>query len=361
MRWEAEIISFSFGLKLEISREFLGGGEVHMIDRKNRMAALVVALVLTFGGCSLFKSSSAPNDEAITASIQAKLYQDPVLKTRDVHVVSQQGVVVLSGSVGSDQEKSAIEQFAHSADGVKQIIDELTVNAGSEQAAAEAPAQPQPKATRHRSRARAESETPSEPQPQTPAPVEHAPPAQASDAPPPPPEPVDVTIPAGTVITVRTVDPVDSSTNKTGDEFAATVDSQIEENGQIIVPRYAKARLQLVAARSAGHIKGQSEVELQLVSLSVNGKSYPVSTGVYQQEGSSRGKQTAKRVGIGAVAGGIIGAIAGGGKGAAIGAGIGAGAGTGVQMATKGQTVKIPPETKIDFTLSSPLNVTVNP
>lgn len=333
-----------------------------MIHPKNRMAALVVAFVLTFGGCSMFKSSSPPNDEAIAASVQAKLYQDPVLKTRDVHVVSQQGVVVLSGSVGSDQEKSAVEQFAHSADGVKQVIDELTVNA-PQQAAAEAPVKPQPRATRHRSRASAESEAPSEPQPQTPAPVEQAPPApaQAADAPPPPPEPVEVTIPAGTVITVRTVDPVDSSTNKTGDQFAATVDSQIEENGQIVVPRYAKARLQLTAARSAGRIKGQSEVELQLVGLTVNGKNYPVSAGVYQQAASSRGKQTAKRVGIGAAVGGIIGAIAGGGKGAAIGAGIGAGAGTGVQMATKGQTVKIPPETKLDFTLSSPLNVTVNP
>ncbi len=333
-----------------------------MIHPKNRMAALVVAFVLTFGGCSLFKSSSAPNDEAIAASVQAKLYQDPVLKTRDVHVVSQQGVVVLSGTVGSDQEKSAVEQFAHSADGVKQVIDQLTVNA-PEQAAAAAPVQPQPKATRRRPRARAENEAPSESQSQTPAPVEQRSPAsaQAADAAPAPPQPVQVTIPAGTVITVRTVDPIDSSTNKTGDEFAATVDSQIEQNGQVVVPRYAKARLQLVAARSAGHIKGRSEIQLQLVSLAVNGQSYPVSTGVYQQQASSRGKQTAERAGIGAAVGGIIGAIAGGGKGAAIGAGVGAGAGTGVQMATHGQTVKIPPETKLDFTLNSPLNVTVNP
>jgi BON domain len=333
-----------------------------MIDPKNRIAALLVTLALTFSGCSLLKNTSAANDEAIVASIQSKLYQDPVLKTRDVRVVSQQGVVVLSGTVGSDQEKTAIEQFAHSTDGVKQVIDQLELNA-PEQAAAEAPAQPEPRATRRRSRAMAENAPPPEPQAQSPAPVEQVPPAsaQAPDAPPPPPQPVEVTIPAGTVITVRTVDPVDSSTNQSGDQFAATVESQIAENGQIIVPRYARARLQLVGARSAGHIKGQSEVELQLVSLAVNGKTYPVSTEVYQQAASSRGKQTAKRVGIGAAAGGIIGAIVGGGKGAAIGAGIGAGAGTGVQMATKGQAVKIPPETKLDFTLRAPLNVTLNP
>lgn len=171
-----------------------------------------------------------------------------------------------------------------------------------------------------------------------------------------------MSLPAGTVITVRTVDSINTSVNKTGDEFAATVDSPISADGQIVIPRYSKARLKLVAERSAGRIKGQSEVQLELVSVTVNGEAYPVSTSVFQEKAaSSRGTQTAKRVGIGAAVGGIIGAIAGGGKGAAIGAGIGAGAGTGVQMATKGQAVKIPPETKLDFNLNKPLTVMVNP
>jgi hypothetical protein len=328
-----------------------------MINPKTRIAALVMTLALTFSGCSLFKSSSAPNDAAIVSSIQSKLYQDPVLKTRDVRVVSQQGVVVLSGTVGSDQEKSTVEQIAQNADGVKQVIDQLAVG-GPEQAAA----QPEPRTTRRRSRTVAESAPPPEQPARTPAPVVQSPPpsSQAPDAP-PPPQPVDVTIPAGTVLSVRTVDPINTSVNKVGDEFAATIDTPVSADGQIVIPRYSKARLRLVSERSAGRIKGQSEVQLQLVSLTVNGQTYPVRTGVYDQKAaSSRGKQTAKRVGIGAAVGGIIGAIAGGGKGAAIGAGVGAGAGTGVQMATKGQAVKIPSETRLDFTLRSPLNVTVS-
>jgi hypothetical protein len=276
-------------------------------------------------------------------------------------VVSQQGVVVLSGKVGSDQEKSTVEQFAKSADGVKQVIDELDVS-GSDQAAAQAPEQPEPRTTRRRSRAVAESAPPPEPPARTPAPVVQAPPAPAQTDAPPPPEPYPVAIPAGTVLTVRTVDPIDTSINKAGDEFAATIDTPVSADGQIIIPRYSKARLRLVSERSAGRIKGQSEVQLELVSLTVNGQTYRVHSGVYDQKAaSSRGKQTAKRVGIGAAVGGIIGAIAGGGKGAAIGAGIGAGAGTGVQMATKGQAVKIPSESRLDFTLSSPLDITVNP
>lgn len=326
-----------------------------MIYPNTRMAALVMTIALALSGCSLFKSSSTPNDEAIVSSIQSKLYQDPVLKTRDIRVVSQQGVVVLSGNVGNDQEKSQAEQFAQSTDGVKQVVDELAVNPSADQAS-QAPGQPESRGRRRRSRSMAENNSSGG------APVVQSPPGssqQASNAPPPPP--ADVTIPAGTVITVRLVDSVDTRVNKAGDEIAATVDSPISDNGQTVIPRYAKARLRIVSERNAGHIKGQSMVELKLVSVTVGGQVYNVNSGVYQREAKgSRGKQTAERAGIGAAVGGIIGAIAGGGKGAAIGAGVGAGAGTGVQMATKAPPVNIPSETKIDFTLNSPLTVAVN-
>jgi hypothetical protein len=53
----------------------------------------------------------------------------------------------------------------------------------------------------------------------------------------------------------------------------------------------------------------------------------------------------------GAAIGSIIGAIAGGGKGAAIGAGTGAGVGAASEIITRGDQVKIPSETLLDFTL----------
>jgi hypothetical protein len=55
--------------------------------------------------------------------------------------------------------------------------------------------------------------------------------------------------------------------------------------------------------------------------------------------------------------GSIIGAIAGGGKGAAIGAISGAGAGAGVQTLTRGQSVRVPPETILRFTLEQPIQI----
>ncbi len=339
-----------------------------MVSSRLKLAVLVLGLAVTLSGCNVFKSSSTPNDKVIVAEIQSKLYQDPALKSHDIHVLSQKGVVVLTGTVASNEEKDSIGQFAQSADGAKQVINELKVSTTPTPAA-------QPSAVEHHRRHRAsaaQNEPPPKPVAEEPtaapeasaerAPVVKAPPATKPSAPPPPPEPVQVTLPAGTVIPVRTVGSIDSSVSQVGDTFEATLASPITENGQVVVPRYAKARLRLVEVRSAGHIRGRSAVELSLVSLNVAGQSYEVDTSVYQQQAaSSRGKRSAKVIGGAAGLGALIGAIAGGGKGAAIGAAVGAGGGTAVQAGTKARQVKIPSETRLDFTLRRSVTVTLPP
>jgi uncharacterized protein YcfJ len=102
-------------------------------------------------------------------------------------------------------------------------------------------------------------------------------------------------------------------------------------------------------------------VALQLDSLSSGGKSYSLQTDQYRKEGKSRGKNTAEKVGGGAIVGGIIGAIAGGGKGAAIGTAAGAGVGGGAQAASKSQQIKLPSETVLNFTLQAPITVVQAP
>jgi hypothetical protein len=91
--------------------------------------------------------------------------------------------------------------------------------------------------------------------------------------------------------------------------------------------------------------------------MSVGTKYYTISTDQYSQQGTSRGKNTAEKVGAGAGIGAIIGAIAGGGKGAAIGAAAGGGLGGGVQATSKGQQIKLPSETLLSFTLQAPVSV----
>ena len=89
----------------------------------------------------------------------------------------------------------------------------------------------------------------------------------------------------------------------------------------------------------------------------MNGQTVPVGTGEYELTGKSRGASTAKRTVGGAAVGSIIGALAGGGKGAAVGAGVGGGLGAESEVITKGDQVKVPIETLLDFTLQQELSI----
>jgi hypothetical protein len=164
-------------------------------------------------------------------------------------------------------------------------------------------------------------------------------------------------VPAGSVITVRMIDAVDSDVATTGEKFRASLDDPIVVDEKTVVPRGADVTVQLVRVEQSGKLTGRDEVALDLFDITVNGKSYAVSTSYAEVQSDSRGSQTGKVVGGGAALGAIIGAIAGGGKGAAIGAATGAGAGTAVQVLTKGPKVKIPSESRLDFTLKQPLVV----
>lgn len=166
-----------------------------------------------------------------------------------------------------------------------------------------------------------------------------------------------VDIPAGTAITVRMIDGVDSETNRVGETFRASLDEPLMSGGEVVVPRGADAVVKLVDDKEAGRISGKSELKLDLVSVSVNGRTLDVNTEEITQAGESRTAQSGKVIGGTAALGAIIGGIAGGGKGAAIGAVSGAGAGTAVQVLTKGSKVRIPSETRLRFTLRDPVRL----
>ena len=166
-----------------------------------------------------------------------------------------------------------------------------------------------------------------------------------------------VTVPAGTTLTVRMIDPVDSSVNQTGETFRASLDEPLVVDGRTIAARGANVTTKLVSVEEAGRISGRSELALILYEVTINGRNYEITTEEVSQQGASRGQQSATRIGGLAVLGAVIGAIAGGGSGAAKGAAAGAGAGTAVQVLTHGESVKIPAETRLDFTLAKSLDL----
>jgi hypothetical protein len=167
-----------------------------------------------------------------------------------------------------------------------------------------------------------------------------------------------VTIPAGQSLLVRMIDGVDSSKNHVGDIFHASLETDLMVGNSVVARKGTDIYGRLAEAKEAGHISGSSELQLELTRIVIDGKDYPVVSSDYTLQGKGRGSNTAKKVGGGAVAGAIIGAIAGGGKGAAIGAGVGSAAGAGVQVLTRGQQVKVPSETVLEFRLQQPATVT---
>lgn len=190
--------------------------------------------------------------------------------------------------------------------------------------------------------------------PPPPAPIPSAPPVGPVN-PPTASSGDQVTVPTGTSLLVRMIDSVDSSKNQVGDKFHASLDADLVVNGIVVAWRGADVFGRLTTAQSAGHIEGKSELRLELTDISINDRLRPIVTGDYSLAGSSRGESSAKRIGGATAGGAILGAILGGGKGAAIGAGVGAGAATTVQATTRGEQVKVPSETLLEFHLDRPL------
>jgi hypothetical protein len=176
---------------------------------------------------------------------------------------------------------------------------------------------------------------------------------QASEA------PLSVTIPAGTQLSVRTIDPIDSTRNHVGDRFQATLEEPLVVDGNVVVAKGADVYGKLAESKTSGTFTGKSELRLELTGIVVNGQTVPLMTGEYQLSGKSRGASTAKRTVGGAAVGTIIGALAGGGKGAAIGAGVGGAAGAGSEIISKGDQVKVPSETLLEFTVQQAVSIPV--
>jgi hypothetical protein len=361
-----DILRFSLGVTI-MKREAL------------LVSSLLLTIILLLGvGCS-----RKPDDAKISAEIQNRFSQDSGLASKQLGVQSANGVVTLSGTVDNDAQRDAASRQAASVEGVKEVVNNLQVGTVPTPAAATPPAQaaeaspappenPKPVRSKRSHRARAtensgESASSGDandnqmaannpPAPDA-ASAPAAAPADNTPPPPPPPAPKKYIIDEGTQISVRLVDPIDSEKNQAGDTFHATLNAPLTSDGDEAVPAGIELTGHLVDVKSASKFAGQSMVSLQLDSLSYGGKTYNLQTDQYKKQGASRGKNTAEKVGGGALVGTIIGALAGGGKGAAIGAAAGAGVGGGVQAASKSQQIKLPSETVLNFTLQAPVTV----
>jgi outer membrane biosynthesis protein TonB len=330
-------------------------------------AITALSLALSTAGC---KSASAPvtDDATLATAVHSRLASDSALSNESIQSSVENGIATLNGTVSNEAARSLAASDVAQVNGIKTVVNNLTVTAPAPAVAAVAPTPapaPQPPPA-----AKIKKPAPKPAIAPRPAPIERpsvaqvapapAPAPVAAPAPPPPPAFKTVTIPAGTTIPVRITQTLDSATTEQGQSFSGTVATDVIADGLVAIRQGAGVSGRVSAVQEAAHYKGNSLLTIELVSINRNGDSLAVSSQPYSVEGKGRGKNTAAKVGGGAAIGAIIGAIAGGGKGAAIGSAAGAGVGAGANTVTRGEQVKIPSESLVNFQTTNALSVRVS-
>lgn len=168
-----------------------------------------------------------------------------------------------------------------------------------------------------------------------------------------------VTIPAGTRILIRMIDSIDTTKQKTGYRFTASLETNLQEENVVVAPRGTTVYGRLAQASSAGKMSGSSQLTLELTDIVINGTAYPLLTSTYEIRGKGEGKKTAGKIIGGAGLGALIGGIAGGGTGAAIGVLAGAAGGTALAASKKGEQLQIPSESLLEFRVEQPVRLPV--
>lgn len=268
---------------------------------------------------------SKPDDQTIAKDLQAKVQADPVTKDSQVSVESQGGQVTLKGTTKTSTAKQEMVRMAKEEPGVAAVHDETSVasDAGESGGAGAGPAR--------------QAAVPPPP-------------------PPPPPPPKPVVVPAGTVLAIRTNQPLSTKTAKTGTAFTGSMTTPISLNGKMVIPAGSDVTGVVTEAKKAGKFKGGAALALTLNSITVKGHTYNIVTELFGQQSTGKGKRTTGMVVGGAGAGAAIGGIAGGGTGAAIGAVAGAAAGT-VGAMTGNRDIELPAESVLTFKLDQALTL----
>ena len=313
-------------------------------------------------------------DGQIEMDVVHALDASNALKKDLITAATIQSEVTLSGTVSSEASKELAESIASHVPGVTAVHNNLKVgnpqdaqnappadanDASAQQMAENPPAGddgPIPPPQGYPQQAHSQDQPPlppARPQYVPSRPPASYPPAQPAYEMPKGP----VTIPAGTLLQVRTSEPVDSKRAKDGTPIQFTAIHDVTFGGVLAIPRGATVHGVVTEAKKAGELGGSPELALKLTSLDLGGQNYPLQTDQFKVKGPNKAGQTVSNALGAGIMGTIIGCAVGRGAGCAIGAGAGVAAGTAASAASPGPGVWIPAEALVDFHLAAPVTV----
>lgn len=322
-----------------------------------------VGLVVLCGVIALAQEPSAAPRSAAEVRTDGQIEMDVVhaldssqaLKTELITAATMQGEVTLSGTVANNSNSKLAETIAGRVNGVTKVNNNLKVvsaqaaedtgDNGDQEMEQPQPGAPNPGAGQPITQDQIRAEVQSQIQAQRQARL------QTPTGP--------VTIPPGTLLKLRTNEPVGSKRAKDGQPVEFTVIQTVAVGGMRAIPRGATVHGVVTEVKQAGALAGKPVLALTLTSLEMGGQSYPLNTDQFKVRGPGKGERSANNMIGSTMFGTIVGCIAGRGVGCAIGAGAGLAAGTAASAATPGPRVWIPAEALVEFHLTAPL--TVNP
>jgi hypothetical protein len=168
-----------------------------------------------------------------------------------------------------------------------------------------------------------------------------------------------VTLPAGTLLQLRTSEPVDSKRAKDGEPVQFMVIQDVTMGGVLAIPRGAVVHGVIAEHKNvgSGSMGGSSSLALTLTSLDLGGRNYPLESDQFKVKAPNKAGQTVGSALTGGVIGTIIGCAVGRGAGCAIGAGAGVAGGTALGAAEPGYRAWIPAEALVTFHIAAPITV----
>jgi hypothetical protein len=173
------------------------------------------------------------------------------------------------------------------------------------------------------------------------------------ETPAPAPATIEVTVPAGTELSIELLDDLSSETATVETAVRGRLRRAVEVNGRTALPAGATLTGAVTDVVRPGRVKGRASLSLRFTNVTVNGERSALATSPITVEGEGDTKGDATKIGVGAGVGAVVGGILGGGGGAAKGAAIGGAAGTGAVLATRGKDVVLTSGTTLAATLSA--------
>jgi hypothetical protein len=185
--------------------------------------------------------------------------------------------------------------------------------------------------------------------------------APLAEAEPPASQFEELVISAESVIGLQIETSTTSDRAELEDPVIAHVTRDVRVGGKVAIPAGSKAHGEVTLVERGGRLRDRARLGVRFTSIVLpDGNRVRLASEPVFREGDSPGRESATKIGGGAIGGAIIGGILGGGKGAVIGSTIGAGAGSAAVLSGGRNAATLPSGTPVTVRLTEPATVTID-